>query len=168
MRRTENVELTVLCLIQDGNRILLQNRVKKDWQGYTLPGGHVEPGDSFVDAVIRETKEETSLDILKPRLVGIKQFPIEDGRYIVLLFKTESFSGQVVSSDEGEMEWVECDRLSEINTVDDLDDLLKVFNDPDLNEFQYLVDGKSYCTKVLKSKQKPEETHTYTQTHTYI
>lgn len=148
MRRTENVELTVLCLIQDGNRILLQNRVKKDWQGYTLPGGHVESGESFVDAVIREMKEETGLDILKPRLVGIKQFPIEDGRYIVLLFKTECFSGQVVSSDEGEMEWVECDRLSEINTVDDLDDLLKVFNDPDLNEFQYLVDGDNWTISI--------------------
>ena len=148
MHRTENVELTVLCLIQDGNRILLQNRVKKDWQGYTLPGGHVEPGESFVDAVIREMKEETGLDILKPRLVGIKQFPIDDGRYIVLLFKTESFSGQVVSSDEGEMKWVECDRLSEINTVDDLDDLLKVFNDPDLNEFQYLVDGDNWTISI--------------------
>ena len=148
MHRTENVELTVLCLIQDGNRILLQNRVKKDWQGYTLPGGHVEPGESFVDAVIREMKEETGLDILKPRLVGIKQFPIDDGRYIVLLFKTESFSGQVVSSDEGEMEWVECDRLSVINTVDDMDDLLKVFNDPDLNEFQYLVDGDTWTASI--------------------
>ena len=148
MRRTENVELTVMCLIQDGNRILLQNRIKKDWQGYTLPGGHVEPGESFVDAVIREMKEETGLDILKPRLVGIKQFPIDDGRYIVLLFKTESFSGQVVSSDEGEMKWVECDRLSEINTVDDLDDLLKVFNDPDLNEFQYLVDGDNWTISI--------------------
>ena len=148
MRRTESVELTVLCLIQDGNRILLQNRVKKDWQGYTLPGGHVEPGESFVDAVIREMKEETGLDILKPRLVGIKQFPIDARRYIVLLFKTESFSGQVVSSDEGEMEWVEYDRLSDINTVDDLDDLLKVFNDPDLNEFQYLVDGDTWTASI--------------------
>lgn len=148
MHRTENVELTVLCLIQDGNRILLQNRVKKDWQGYTLPGGHVEPGESFVDAVIREMKEETGLDILKPRLVGIKQFPIDDGRYIVLLFKTESFSGQVVSSDEGEMKWVKYDRLSAINTVDDLDDLLKVFNDPDLNEFQYLVDGDTWTASI--------------------
>ena len=53
MNRTENVELTVLCLIQDGDRTLLQNRVKKDWEGYTLPGGHVEPGESFVDAVKR-------------------------------------------------------------------------------------------------------------------
>ena len=56
MERTENVELTVLCLIQDGDWILLQNRVKRDWQGYTLPGGHVEPGESFVDAVKREMK----------------------------------------------------------------------------------------------------------------
>ena len=51
MSRTENVELTVLCLITDDDRMLLQNRIKKDWQGYTLPGGHVEPGESFVDAV---------------------------------------------------------------------------------------------------------------------
>ena len=54
MHRTENVELTVLCLIQDGNKILLQNRVKKDWHGFTLPGGHVEPDESYVDAVIRD------------------------------------------------------------------------------------------------------------------
>ena len=66
MSRTENVELTVLCLIEDGNKILLQNRAKKDWQGYALPGGHVEPGESFVDAVIREMEEETGLTILAP------------------------------------------------------------------------------------------------------
>lgn len=104
MAKTENVELTVLCLIQDGDRILLQNRVKKDWMGYTLPGGHVEPGESFVDAVKREMKEETGLDIINPRLAGIKQFPIENGRYVVLLFKTEQFSGEIVSSEEGQME----------------------------------------------------------------
>ena len=33
VHRTENVELTVLCLVQDGDRILLQNRIKNDWQG---------------------------------------------------------------------------------------------------------------------------------------
>ena len=33
-----------------------------------------------MDAVRREMKEETGLDILKPRFVGIKQFPIDDGR----------------------------------------------------------------------------------------
>jgi len=148
MSRTENVELTVLCLITDRSRMLLQNRTKKDWQGYTLPGGHVEPGESFVDAVIREMKEETGLEIRNPRLAGVKQFPIENGRYIVLLFKATEYSGTVVSSDEGQMEWIESNRLSEINTVDDFEDLLRVINDPALTEFQYLVDGDDWTVSV--------------------
>lgn len=148
MSRTENVELTVLCLITDGDRMLLQNRIKNDWQGYTLPGGHVEPGESFVDAVIREMKEETGLDIMNPRLVGVKQFPIKDGRYVVLLFKAIEFSGTVISSDEGQMEWVESNRLSEINTVDDFEDLMSVINDSALTEFQYLVDGDTWTVSI--------------------
>ena len=103
MSKTENVELTVLCLIEDGDRLLLQNRIKKDWHGYALPGGHVERGESFVDAVIREMKEETGLEITNPRLVGVKQFPIENGRYVVLLFKATEWLGNVVSSEEGLM-----------------------------------------------------------------
>lgn len=148
MSRTGNVELTVLCLITDGDRMLLQNRVKNDWQGYTLPGGHVEPGESFVDAVIREMKEETGLDIKNPRLVGVKQFPIKDGRYVVLLFKANEYSGTVMSSDEGQMEWVESNRLSEINTVDDFETLMRVINDPALTEFQYLVDGDTWTVSI--------------------
>ena len=148
MSRTENVELTVLCLITDGDRILLQNRTKNDWQGYTLPGGHVEPGESFVDAVIREVKEETGLDIKNPRLAGVKQFPIEGGRYVVLLFKANEYSGTVVSSDEGQMEWVDSNHLSEIHTVKDFEDLIRVINDPALTEFQYLVDGESWMVSI--------------------
>ena len=148
MSRTENVELTVLCLITDGDRILLQNRTKNDWQGYTLPGGHVEPGESFVDAVIREMKEETGLDIKNPRLAGVKQFPIEGGRYIVLLFKANEYSGTVVSSDEGQMVWVDSNHLPEIHTVDDFEDLIRVIYDPDLTEFQYLVDGETWTVSI--------------------
>lgn len=148
MSRTENVELTVLCLITDGDRILLQNRTKNEWQGYTLPGGHVEPGESFVDAVIREMKEETGLDIKNPRLAGVKQFPIEGGRYIVLLFKANEYSGTVVSSDEGQMVWVDSNHLPEIHTVDDFENLIRVINDPDLTEFQYLVDGETWTVSI--------------------
>lgn len=141
MSRTENVELTVLCLITDGQKMLLQNRVKKEWRGYTLPGGHVEPGESFVEAVKREMKEETGLEIAHPRLVGVKQFPIPNGRYVVLLFKAEKFTGQLISSEEGKMEWIGKEQLKSLPAVDDFEDLLRVINDPELTEFQYLVDG---------------------------
>jgi len=148
MSRTENVELTVLCLIEDGDKILLQNRVKKDWRGYALPGGHVEPGESFVDAVIREMKEETGLKILDPRLIGVKQFPIENGRYVVLLFKATRWSGNLISSEEGQMEWIKYSDLSIVKTVDDFEDLLKVMNTPELTEFQYLVSGDEWTVVI--------------------
>lgn len=148
MSRTENAELTVLCLVEDGDRILLQDRVKEDWRGYALPGGHVEPGESFVGAVIREMKEETGLTVLDPRLAGLKQFPTENGRYVVLLFKATRWSGELRSSEEGRMEWIRYGDLSKVKTVDDLGDLLKVMNTPELTEFQYLVSGDEWTVSI--------------------
>lgn len=143
MRKTENVELTVLCLIHQKDRYLLQNRLKEDWKGFTLPGGHIEKEESIVDAVIREMKEETGLVIRNPKLCGVKQFPIENGRYIVFLFRTDEFSGEVASSEEGEMVWVEKSELPKMNTVNDLLPLLRVMEEDDLTEFQYVIeDGK--------------------------
>ena len=83
MSRTEISEITVLCLISDGDKVLLQNRVKEDWKGYTLPGGHVE-----------------------------------------------------------------ISKLSELETVDDLEELLEVINNPELTEFQYLVDGDNWTVAI--------------------
>lgn len=144
MAKTENVELTVLCLICKGDQILLQNRVKKDWCGYTLPGGHVEPGESVVDAVIREMKEETGLTVESPRLCGIKQFPTADGRYLVFLFRTDRFRGELASSAEGEVAWFCRKDLGSLHTVDDLAQLLSVFDDDTHTEFIYAKSGEDW------------------------
>ena len=144
MGRTENVELTVLCLIYDNDSYLLQDRVKEDWRGYTLPGGHVEAGESIVAAVVREMREETGLTVLNPRLCGVKQFPTKEGRYIVFLFRADRFEGEVVSSDEGEMHWVRKTELSGVPLVNDFDKLLQVMLEDDLSEFQYVVDGDEW------------------------
>ncbi len=142
--RTENVELAVLCLVHKNGSYLLQNRTKEDWKGYTLPGGHIEKGESIVDAAVREMKEETGLTILDPHLCGVKQFPIENGRYIVFLFETERFEGELIDSDEGTMHWIRKEQIQEINTVNDLEDLIEVMLDKGLNEFQYVVDNGNW------------------------
>jgi len=146
--RREWVELTTLCLIYREDSFLLQNRVKKDWCGYTLPGGHVEPGESIVDSVIREMKEETGLTVENVKLCGVKQFPIENGRYVVFLFKTDTFSGELQSSDEGCVEWIHRDKLPEYPCVADLQELLDVMLCPDLNEFQYIIQGDDWLVNL--------------------
>ncbi len=149
MSRTETSELTVLCLIHDTDRYLLQNRVRDDWKGYTLPGGHVEPGESIVDAVVREMKEETGLTIRTPKLCGIKQFPLKDGdyakgRYLVFLYETSDYEGELVSSDEGTMQWVEKKDLKNVNLVEDFLDLIDVMMNEEYSEFQYTVEDGNW------------------------
>ncbi|MDO4273576.1 MAG: NUDIX domain-containing protein [Eubacteriales bacterium] len=138
MSRSENAIVTALCMIYKDNLLLLQDRVKEDWQGITFPGGHIEKEESFVQGIKREMLEETGLVIHNPKICGVKQFQTEnDERYIVLLFKTNEFEGEVVSSDEGEMLWIEREKLSEYNIVDDFMDLLRVFDDENINEIMY-------------------------------
>ena len=95
MKRTEIVELTVVCLLRRGEQILLQNRTKKDWQGYTLPGGHVEPGESIVDAVVREMREEIGKYSTVPDFSELLQV-MESDRLSEFLYIPDSDTWQVV------------------------------------------------------------------------
>lgn len=142
--RTEQVELTVLCLIHQEDRYLLQDRVKENWKGCALPGGHIEPGESIVDAVVREMKEETGLTIQSPRLCGVKQFPIEGVRYLVFLFETDRFEGELSDSEEGKMRWVKTSELPQENLVADFDDLIDGMLSDRLTEFQLIVEKDTW------------------------
>lgn len=140
MARTELAEITNLCMITDEkDRILVQECDKSEgWRGICFPGGHVEPGESFTRAVIREMREETGLTIESPKLCGIKQFQTEVGaRYIVLFYKTDRFSGEIRDSEEGRVFWIRRDEIGNYRTVVDFDSMLRVFESDELSEFYY-------------------------------
>ena len=134
--RSERTELTVGIAVYDGSRILLQQSKYKEWAGLCLPGGHVESDESFVDAAVREVREETGLTILDPRLCCVKQFKNGEGeRYIVFLFEAHTFAGTLRDSAEGHNAWYERSRLGDYTLVDDLLDQLKAMEDKASSEF---------------------------------
>ena len=143
MGKIEKVEFTNMCMIYDEDRVVVIDRRKKDWPGITFPGGHVELGESFTDAVIREIKEETGLNIYTPKLCGIKDWTENDSRYVVLFYKANKFSGNLTSSKEGNVWWENIENLHNLKLSNDMEDMLRVFLDDDINEFYYYKkDGK--------------------------
>lgn len=123
-----------MCMACDGSRILLQNRVKKYWPGVCFPGGHVEPGEAFTDAVIREVWEETGLKISQPELCGIKQWSDDGIRHVVLLYRTTSFTGALHGSEEGQVFWAERADLEKYPLATGFAEDLVVFESDDVNE----------------------------------
>ena len=98
MGRTEVVTLTNMCMIydDDGN-VLVQDKIDPDWKGITFPGGHVEKGESFVDSVIREIKEELGIDI------KVKKLMYKLNTYMRMQYV---FLGEYVSRNTSELEKV--------------------------------------------------------------
>lgn len=107
MKRSEPVELMNMCVLCRGSKVLVQDCTDPNWPGVAFPGGHVEKGESFTDAVIREVQEEAGLTISSPRLCGIKDWCEGGVRHVVLLYRAEQFTGTLRSSDEGEVWWAE-------------------------------------------------------------
>lgn len=136
MARRETVVLTNMCMVYDGEgNVLVQDRLDPEWPGVTFPGGHVEPGESFTKSVIREVWEETGLTIEHPRLCGLKQFWEDDGtRYIVVLYKTNKFSGELRSSSEGKMFWIKRGELEQYQLPVGFDQMICLFEDDELGE----------------------------------
>ena len=150
MDRGESAVFTNMCMVQDGSRVLVINRNDPGWPGLAFPGGHVEKGEAFADSVIREVYEETGLTIEQPRLCGIKQFRTEENsRYIVLLYRTDKFEGQLISSGEGEVFWLTLEQLDQYPLTPHFEQVVEVMLRDDLSEFFYDQSGGGWVP-VLK------------------
>lgn len=150
MPKTEPVILTNMCLIEDEQgRFVMQIRSPERyaWSGAAFPGGKMEIGESIHDSVIREIYEETGLTIANPKLVGVKHFHTRDDRtrYLVFLYRATDFSGELRSSEEGEVVWVSQEDIAQgkVNLADSMDDLLRFYLEEGPSELFYERDEAS-------------------------
>lgn len=142
---------TNMCMIEDRQgRILVQDRLNPNWPGIAFPGGHVEAGEPFSEAVIREVREETGLTISHPRLCGIKHFQTDEGcRYVVLFYKTRTFSGRIRGSEEGDVFWIAKADLLKYKLAPGFEDMFQVFEDDELSEIYFCMENGEWVEKLL-------------------
>jgi 8-oxo-dGTP diphosphatase len=111
--------LATLCYIQRDGFVLMMHRNKKandihrgKWNGL---GGKLEPGETPEACVIREVYEESGLSIRNPKLCGLLMFPHFQGHdWYVFVFTATDFTGELIDSREGHLEWIPEDRVLEL------------------------------------------------------
>lgn len=109
---------TTLCYIEREGRTLMLHRVKKKndmnhdkWLGV---GGKFEPGESPEECMLREVREETGLTLTRWAYRGIVTFVSGGYCEYMHLFTADRFEGALRDCDEGALEWVDTDRLTEL------------------------------------------------------
>lgn len=115
------MQLTSLIYLQKEHQtlFLLRNKKKDDinsgkWIGI---GGKLEAGETVLDCAKRETYEETHYTMHSARFVGTVTFCDVKNHYeeMMFLFTSEDFSGECSSCDEGELFWIDNDKISSLS-----------------------------------------------------
>ena len=110
----------------------------------------MEAEESLRDSVIREIKEETGLTISNLQPCGFKDWIEEDGtRYLVILYKTNQFTGNLKSSDEGKAFWVEREEFENLNLIWNMRELLEIFDTDTYSEFFFKLENGEYHGELL-------------------
>ena len=115
------MKLGTLCYVRRAGQTLMLFRNKKPddfhegkWNGL---GGKFETGETPEECVVREVREESGLEIRAPRLHGMLTFPAFDevDDWYVFVFSATEFSGALIDSPEGRLEWIDDDALLDLN-----------------------------------------------------
>lgn len=132
----------VSILIQKGDRLLLNKRKNTHGAGtWAPPGGYLNFGESFEDCAVRETKEETGIDITEVRFRVITNdvFVAEQKHFITVWMDAKYLSGEpkvVAPDEESELAWFTWDALPQ----------------PLFLPLQHLLEGKTYPAQTTEEK----------------
>ena len=155
-----NCTLCNMCMIEYAStgRVLVQHRLPKatnPWSGLTFPGGHVEAGESITASMVREIREETGLTVSNLRMCGVVEWetigeradgsPAEvtaNSKYIVFMFRTSTYSGDLNSSAEGRMEWMTLDEMRKGGLAPHMEEYIRILLDDDVPQ-AYGISGSN-------------------------
>jgi 8-oxo-dGTP diphosphatase len=119
------------AIIRDG-KVLVVRRARKPALGiYTLPGGGVETGETLMQAVMREVREETALEIGPVALAGHREAIARDAQgrverhFVILCFAARWLSGEPVLNEElDDARWLDPAALSGLRTTEGLAEIV--------------------------------------------
>ena len=114
--RTAKLAATALIFNEDKSKLLGVSR-KDDTTKFGLIGGKVDIGETLYEALVRESKEETGLDIIS----AIPIYFREDGDFVAVVYLVTEYSGEISTSEKGVVKWITFEDLkngafSEYNT----------------------------------------------------
>ena len=119
------------AIIRDG-KVLVVRRARNPALGiYTLPGGGVETGETLMQAVTREVREETALEIEPVALAGHREAIARDAQgrverhFVILCFAARWLSGEPVLNEElDDARWLDPAELSGLRTTEGLAEIV--------------------------------------------
>jgi 8-oxo-dGTP diphosphatase len=119
------------AIIRDG-KVLIVRRTRPPAGGlYTLPGGGVEVGETLIEAVVREVREETALTIEPVALAGYREAITRDGdgrierHFVILPFAARWIAGEPMLNDElSEAMWLDPSEIAGLNATAGLAEII--------------------------------------------
>lgn len=119
------------AIVRDGC-VLLVRRAGAPAQGvFTLPGGVVEAGETLLEAVMREVREETSLTIEPVALAGHREFILRDAEkrverhFVILAFAARWVAGEPrLNAELAEARWLRPSELAGLSTTEGLAEII--------------------------------------------
>lgn len=135
-------ENATMCYLKKDNKVLMLKFSKKCGHVYAPPGGKFESGESPLDCIMREFKEESGLTLINPKLQGLSYWK-DDREGIIFVYTANNFEEDLLKeSEEGTLEWIDVENLPKINQFEQNEKFTEYLFKDRLFEGKFLLDNK--------------------------